>query len=211
MVADDHEVFRDGLKELLNKESGLEVVREAADGYELMREFDHSEIDVLILDISMPGPTTSELVEDILQEDDRFPILMLTMHDEDYYLREYIKIGVTGYLTKKTAGEHLIEAVRAVYNGKRYIDPQLAGVLMDAPRGRPRDNEESRLDQLTDRQTEVCKHLALGHTNQEVAELLNISPRTVESHRADIMSKLGFVNRADIVRFALDHNLIGDE
>lgn len=211
MLADDHEVFRDGLKELLESESDFEVVLEAEDGFEVMEKFSASKVDVLVLDISMPGPASTELAEDILKEKERFPILVLTMHDEDYYLREFIEIGVNGYLTKKSAGEHVKEAIRKVSKGKQYIDPELAGHLVGAPRGRPRDSGEGRLDQLTDRQTEVCKYLALGHTNGEVADQLNISPRTVESHRSEIMSKLGFESRADIVRFALDHELIGND
>ena len=211
MLADDHEVFRDGLRELLDNETGFDVVKEAEDGYELMSEFDAGEVDVLVLDISMPGPASTELAEDILSDQERFPILVLTMHDEDYYLKEFIEIGVNGYLTKKSAGDHVKEAIRKVHSGKRYVDPELGGNLVNAPRGRPGDDGEGRLDQLTERQTEVCKYLALGHTNEEVADKLNISPRTVESHRSEIMSKLGFDSRADIVRFALDRELIGNE
>ncbi|MFB6355220.1 MAG: response regulator [bacterium] len=211
MLADDHEVFRDGLKELLEQESDFEVVKEASDAYEVMEQFSPEEIDLLVLDVSMPGPSTSEVAEDILKEHPHFPIVVLTMHDDDYYLREFFKIGVNAFLTKKSAGDHVIRAVRKAYNGKQYVDPELAGAMVNAPQGQPRDQSDGRLDQLTDRQVEVCKQLALGHTNQEVAEKLNISPRTVESHRSEIMNTLGFENRADIVRFALDHNLIGDE
>lgn len=211
MLADDHKVFRDGLRELLENEPEFEVVAEAEDGYEVMEKLAVDEMDVLVLDISMPGPASTEIAEDILDQHARFPILVLTMHDEDYYLREFIEIGVDGYLTKKTAGEHVKEAIRKVSKGKRYIDPELAGSLMDTPQGRPRKDGEGRLDQLTDRQKEVCKYLALGHTNDEVADQLNISPRTVESHRSEIMSTLGFDSRADIVRFALDHGLIGQD
>jgi DNA-binding NarL/FixJ family response regulator len=211
MLADDHAMFRDGLKELLENESDFEVVREVEDGYGVLQDCDPADVDVLLLDISMPGPSSTEVAEEILEEDEHFPILVLTMHEEDYYLREFLEIGVRGYLTKKSAGEHVIEAVRRVHDGKRYVDPELAGNLMDAPSSRPSGDEESRLEQLTSRQTEVCEYLALGHTNKEVAEKLGISPRTVESHRSEIMSKLGFDSRADLVRFALDHGLIGQD
>lgn len=212
LIADDHNVFRKGLRELLEDDPNLEVVGEASDGFEVMEAFADGtdDVDVLVLDISMPGPPATRLAERILDEDPHFPIVVLTMHEEEYYLKEFLKIGVMGFLNKKTAADHVIQAIQAADAGRRFIDPELADKVVNPYLGRSRDDEESRLDQLTKRQTEVCRLLAYGHTNAEIADKLNISPRTVESHRAEIMKKMDFDNRAELVRFSLDNNLIGD-
>lgn len=210
LIADDHTVFRKGLKELIEKEPDLEVVAEAGDCFEVLEDYRENDLDLLVLDISMPGPPAAEVAEEILGQDSNFPIVVLTMHDDDYYMKEFLKIGVKGFLNKKTAADHVVQAIRAALDGKRFIDPELADRVVNPFVGRSGGSQDKRLEQLTERQTQVCRLLAYGHTNAEIAEKLNISPRTVESHRAEIMDKMGFENRADLVRFSLDHGLIGD-
>lgn len=211
MIADDHAVFREGLREILEEDRGLEVIAEAEDGYGVLEELPDPEFDVLVLDISMPGPAASTVAEKILDQCQFCSIVVLTMHDEEYYLKEFLQIGVKGFLNKKQASDHVIEAIKSAHKGNRYIDPELADKAVSSLHDRPGNQEASRLEELTDRQKEVCELLAYGHTNSEVAEQLNISPRTVESHRAEIMKKLGFDTRADLVRFALDRGLITPE
>lgn len=211
LIADDHTVFRKGLREMLEQEHDFEVVGEAGDGYEVLEKVREKDVDVLVLDISMPGPAAAEVAEELIGEEQRLAVVVLTMHDDEYYLKEFLKIGVKGFLNKKTAADHVIQAIRAAHRGKRFIDPEMAEKVVDPFVGRSRSSGDTRLDQLTERQTEVCRFLAYGHTNAEIAEKLNISPRTVESHRAEIMKKLGFENRAELVRFSLDHGLIGSD
>lgn len=208
MLADDHEVFREGLREILEDEQSIEVVSEAGDGYGVLQELPDPDFDVLVLDISMPGPSATNVAQKVLDESTFSSVVVLTMHDEEYYLKEFLQIGVKGYLNKKQASDHVVQAIESAYKGNRYLDPELAEKAVSSLAGRPSTDDGSRLEQLTDRQTDVCKWLAYGHTNSEVAEKLKISPRTVESHRAEIMNKLGFDNRADLVRFSLDHGLI---
>ena len=207
LLADDHAVFREGLREILENEDSLEVIGEAEDAYGVLDHLPDPEFDVLILDISMPGPSGTRVAEKVLEESRNCSIVVLTMHDEAYYLKEFLQIGVKGFLNKKRAADHVLRAIEAAHKGNRYIDPELADKIVEDLPMREAESD-SRLDKLTDRQREVCELLAYGHTNNEVAEQLNISPRTVESHRAEIMDKLGFDNRADLVRFALDHGLI---
>lgn len=211
LIADDHAVFREGLREILEEDRGLVVTGEAENGYEVLDQLPDPEFDVLVLDISMPGPSAATVAEKVLDECKFCSIVVLTMHDEEYYLKEFLQIGVKGFLNKKQASDHVIQAIKAANEGNRYIDPELADKAVSSLADRPGNQEASRLEELTDRQREVCELLAYGHTNSEVAEKLNISPRTVESHRAEIMSKLGFDNRADLVRFALDRGLITPE
>ncbi len=208
MLADDHKVFREGLREILEEERSIEVVGEAEDSFGVLDELPDPDFDVLVLDISMPGPSATTVAEKVLNESDYVSIVVLTMHDEEYYLREFLQIGVKGYLNKKQASDHVVRAIESANKGDRYIDPELADKAVEDLADRPTTGNEDRLEKLTDRQTEVCKLLAYGHTNSEVAEKLNISPRTVENHRAEIMNKMNFENRADLVRFSLDHGLI---
>lgn len=209
LIADDHAVFRSGLKALLEKENDLDVVVETGDGFETIRAASSNEIDVLLLDLSMPGVPGSKVAEAVLQQDPGLAIVVLTMHADEYYLQELFKIGARGFVLKKSTGRELIQAIRTVHRGERYVDPSLAGhVLTSLLGGRPRDSNAGRLDLLTPREREVCSLLAYGHTNSEIAHLLSISERTVETHRSNIMAKLDLSNRANLVRFAIDNGLV---
>ncbi len=210
MIADDHAVFRSGLRALLEKEKGFQVVAEAGDGNETVKKACREDIDVLILDINMPGMTGPMIAEEVLKKKPRLSIVILTMHDEEYYLQELFKIGVRGFVLKKSTGTDLLQAIHAAVRGEQYIDPSLTRCVLSRYIGSPDTKApgQSRKDLLTQREQQVCQLLAYGHTNSEIAEKLFISERTVETHRSNIYAKLGLNNRVELVRFAIDNGLM---
>ena len=210
LIADDHAIIRGGLKALVERETDMEIVAEASDGFEAAREAVARDIDVLLLDISMPGLTGPRVAETVLREKPHLAIVVLTMHEDDYYLQELFRLGVRGFVLKKSSGRDLVQAIRAAHRGEHYVDPSMAGRVISSFTGAPASKESpERLAQLTRREQEVCKLLAYGHTNAEIAEQLSISDRTVETHRANIMAKLSVKSRAELVRFAIDNGLLG--
>jgi len=209
LIADDHAVFRSGLKALLEKESDMEVVGETGDGYETIRAVEDNDIDVLILDITMPGLTGPKVAESVLKKKPDLVIVVLTMHEDKYYLQELFRLGVRAYVLKKSTGTDVAQAIRAATKGDQYIDPALTNVVISSFVGRQRQKKKTgRLDLTTQREKEVLTLLAYGHTNGEIADKLCISERTVETHRTNIMSKLELKSRAELVRFAIDNGLL---
>lgn len=208
LLADDHAVFRSGLAALLEKEADVEVVGEAASGEETLELLEQVEVDVLVLDISMPGISGSEVAGKVCQNHPDTAIVILTMHEDEYYLQELLRIGVQGYVLKKSTGTELLQALRAVHRGDSYIDPAVVNHVITPYAGRAGTRQSHKDDVLTKREREICKWLAFGYTNAEVADRLCISHRTVETHRASIMAKLGLKTRAEMVRFAIDNNLL---
>ncbi len=208
LVADDHAVFRAGLKSLLEKESDLMVVGEAETGLDTIRSVAKTAVDVLVLDISMPGISGAQVAEDVLKKKPDLAIVVLTMHEDEYYLQEFLKIGARGFVLKKSTGAEVIQAIRAAYRGGQYIDSALAKLVIASYIGSPREPKKHRADLLTPREAEVCRLLAYGHTNAEIAAKLFISERTVETHRANLMTKLELKSRAELVRFAIDYGLL---
>lgn len=206
-LADDHAVFRSGLRALLEKEGGFEIAGEAGNGFDAIRLIEESRVDVLLLDVSLPGLPGPRVAEAVLGRKPDLPIVVLTMHEDEYYVQELFRIGVRGYVLKKSTGSDLIQAIRRVVNGQTYVDPAVAGHVVSGYVGR-REEVGSRLGMLSQREREVCGLLALGHTNAEIGEQLAISERTVETHRANIMSKLELKTRAELVRFAIDNGLV---
>jgi len=208
-IADDHAVFRSGLKALLEKEPDLEVVGEAGDGKATMDAVDQHRFDVLLLDLSMPKQSGAQVAEYALTKRPNLAIVVLTMHEDEYYMQELFKIGARAFVLKKSTGTQLIEAIRIAQRGDQFIDPALAGHVISSYVGRPAKNHATgRLDLLTPREREVCTLLAYGHTNAEIAEKLFISERTIETHRTNLLGKLQIKSRADLVRFAIDHRLL---
>jgi len=208
IIADDHAVFRSGLRALLEKEPDFEVVGEAGTGAETIKLASKKDVDVLLLDINMPEITGPIVAEEVLKNCDQVAIVVLTMYDDEYYLQELFKIGISGFVLKKSTGTDLIQAIRAVIRGEQYIDPSLTSYVISPYVGRSKNKLDSRKSLLTPREQEICSLLAYGHTNSEIAEKLFISERTVETHRSNIFSKLDFKNRAELVRFAIDNNLM---
>jgi two-component system response regulator NreC len=209
LIADDHAVFRSGLKALLEKEPDMEVVGETGDGYETIHAVEENDIDVLILDITMPGLTGPKVAESVLKKKPDLVIVVLTMHEDKYYLQELFRLGIRAYVLKKSTGTDVAQAIRAATKGDQYIDPALTNVVISSFVGRqPRKRKTGRLDLTTQREKEVLTLLAYGHTNGEIADKLCISERTVETHRTNIMSKLELKSRAELVRFAIDNGLL---
>ncbi len=209
LIADDHAVFRSGLKALLEKEYDLEVVGETGNGFDTIRAVEETDVDVLILDITMPGLSGPKVAEDILKKKPRLAIVVLTMHEDEYYLQELFRLGVRAYVLKKSTGTDVVQAIRVANNGGEYIDPALTKFVISSFIGRqPKKQKSGRLDLMTPREREVLILLAYGHTNAEIAEKLCISERTVETHRTNIMSKLELKSRAELVRFAIDNGLL---
>jgi two-component system response regulator NreC len=201
VIADDHAVVRRGLKGLLEGEAGFEVVAEAADVDGARRYVRGHHPDVLVLDLNMPGGSSIEAIPSIIRESPGTGVVVLTMQNEPAYAREALSAGALGYVLKEAADAELVEAVRAAAVGEHYLNPRLgARVAAEPPPGPPGG--------LSEREAEVLRMIALGHTNAQIAEELFLSVRTVETHRAHIQQKLGLSDRSELVRYALDHGLV---
>jgi two-component system response regulator NreC len=201
VIADDHSVVRRGLRQLLDGEPDLEVVAEAEDVEGARRYVRGHRPRVLVLDLNMPGGSTLEAIPEIRAEAPETEIVVLTMQNEPAYARQALSAGVLGYVLKDAADAELVEAVRRAAAGDSYLNPRLgARVAAEPPPGPP--------DGLSDREVEVLRMIALGHTNAEIAEELYLSVRTVETHRAHIQQKLRLNTRSELVRYALEHGLV---
>ena len=201
VLADDHTVVRSALRMLLDAEADFEVVAEAGDADSAARYVLGHKPRVLILDLNMPGRSGLEAIPSLRE---RFPatqIVVLTMQRDAAFAREAMRAGALGYILKEAADEELVRAVRMAAEGETYLQPEL-GARMAAE---PADEGD---DGLTDREVEVLRLIALGHTNNEIAEQLYLSVRTIESHRAHIQQKLTLTTRAELVRYALEHDLV---
>jgi two-component system, NarL family, response regulator NreC len=196
---------RSGLRLLLEAENDLEVVAEAADARGAVFEVRSHKPDVVLLDVVMPGKSGIDVIPELLKEAPETKILVLSMQDDPTYVREAFGAGASGYVLKEAADTEVVAAVREVANGQRYVHPALGARLVSAEaeeRARAED------DPLSEREREVLRLLALGHTNQEIAKELYLSVRTVETHRAHIMQKLRITTRAELVRYALEQGLL---
>lgn len=202
VLADDHEVVRAGLRLLLEAEPGFEVVAETGDVEGAVRYTRGHKPAVLVLDLNMPGSKNSlEAIPDIKEASPDTNVVILTMQDDPSFARSALQAGALGYVLKEAADDELIEAVHRAAGGDSYLNPRLGAALAAL---RP----NSPPDELTERETEVLRLIALGHTNAEIAEQLHLSVRTVESHRAHIQQKLRRTSRAELVRYALDRGLV---
>jgi len=209
VIADDHLVFRSGLRALLQRESDIEIVGDVGSGDELLAQLARTPADVLVLDLSMPGGLSGpQMAEAVLKQCPRTRIVVLTMHEDPYYLREMFRVGVHGYVVKKSGADDVVRAVRAASRGEYHVDASLGGSAVSSLVAPAAHSREERVAQLTPRERDVCRLLALGYSNAETGQKLFISERTVESHRTSIMTKLKLKNRAGLVRFALDNDLI---
>ena len=200
LICDDHTLLRSGLRRLLDAEPDLEVVGEAANAEEAIEAAVRTLPDVLLLDIVMPGRSGVEALPDLLAAVPGVKALMLSMQDDPTYVRRAFAAGATGYLLKEAADAELVQAVREVAAGRRYVHPLLGARLAAAE---VETSTKNGADPLSGREQEVLRLLALGHTNQEIGTMLYISVRTAETHRAHIMRKLALSTRAEIVRYAL--------
>ncbi len=205
LVVDDHAVVRAGLRRVLDAEEDIETVGEAATAERAVFEALEAKPDVVLMDVVMPGKTGIEGLPALLQAVPGARVLMLSMQDDPRYVREAFEAGASGYVLKEAADTDVVDAVRAVAAGERYVHPALGARLVEAE---SEERKRAESDPLSEREREVLRLLALGHTNQEIASQLYISVRTAETHRAHIMQKLGLSSRAELVRYALDHDLV---
>jgi two-component system response regulator NreC len=213
LITDDHTLFRSGLRLLLSNEPDIAVVGEAGDGAEAIRLARTLRPDVVLMDITMPGMSGLDATRAIRQDLPEVRVLILTMHEDEGYLRESLRAGASGYVLKRAAAAELAAAIRAAWRGETFIYPSLTRALVRAyleavGRMPPEQVVRAAFDGLTERELTVLQLLALGYTNQEVADLLVLSVKTVETHRARIMDKLGLKSRADLVRYAIRKGLL---
>ncbi len=208
VVVDDHAVVRSGLRLLLDAHEDIEVVGEAGNAKDAIFRARALKPDVILLDVVMPGASGIEVLPELLKESPETKVLVLSMQDDPSYVREAFAAGASGYVLKEAADEEVVSAVREIAKGGQYVHPTL-GARMVAAEAEERAAVEA--DPLSEREREVLRLLALGHTNQEIAQELYISVRTAESHRAHIMQKLRLATRAELVRYALSHGLLTED
>jgi two-component system response regulator NreC len=207
LIVDDHAVVRSGLRRLLDAEEDIETVGEAPDADRAVFEAIANKPDVVLMDLVMPGKGGIEGMPAVLRAVPDTKVLVLSMQDDPRYVREAFAAGAIGYVLKEAADTELVQAVRAVAAGERYVHPALGARMIAAEADERRRAEE---DPLSDREREVLRLLALGHTNQEIAKQLYISVRTAETHRAHIMQKLRLSSRSELVRYALAQGLLAE-
>ena len=205
LIVDDHAVLRSGLHLLLDAQSDIEVVGEAGDVKEAVFETRVKQPDVVLMDVVMPGQTGIEGVPLVLKEAPEAKVLVLSMQDDPRYVHEAFAAGAAGYILKEAVDAEVVGAIQRVAAGDHYVHPALGARLVAAD-AEAKAREEA--DPLSDREREVMRLLALGHTNQEIAKMLYISVRTAETHRAHIMQKLRLSTRAELVRYAIDQGLL---
>ena len=212
LIADDHAVLRAGLKALLNTQPDIRVIGEAANGQDALKKSQEMAPDIVLMDITMPGMSGLETTRELKKHHPEIKVLVLTVHEDESYLFQMLRAGASGYVPKKAADTELLDAIRATHRGENFIHSSMAKGLVSewcgnqtATPANPVEND------LSQREKEVLKLLALGHTNQEIAYTLYLSIKTVETYKARLKEKLGVQGRAELVRFALQAGLLEKE
>jgi DNA-binding NarL/FixJ family response regulator len=208
LLADDHALVRHGLRMVLEAQPDMQVVAEVGDGAEAVERGLQDDVDLAVLDITMPRMTGLHAARELHRRRPELRILMLSMHENERYLYEALKAGASGYVLKSVADRDMVEAVRAAMRGERFLYPGARTPLIEDFLHRARQDLPLREDPLTPREQEVVKLVAEGYTNKQIAETLVISEKTVERHRANILDKLGMRDRVELTRYAIRHGLI---
>jgi len=208
LLADDHAMVRRGLRMVLDAEPDLEVVDEASDGAEALERVLQGDVDLAILDVTMPRMTGLQAARELNRRGAQTKVLVLSMHDNEQYLYEALKAGASGYVLKSAAHKDLVEACRAAMRGEPFLYPGAVTALIKDFLAHAHDGVAARENPLTPREEEVTKLIAEGHTTKEIAALLVLSDKTVERHRANILEKLGLRDRVDLTRYAIRRGLI---
>lgn len=207
MLADDHAIVRAGLKELLTASGDMEVVVEARNGHEVLAAVRAGGFDVLVLDMSMPGRSGIELIKLVKAEQPKLKVLVLSMHSEQQYAVRAVKAGASGYLTKESAADELVAAIRRVAGGGAYITPETAErLVLDSSAG----SEGPPHRRLSDREFEVFRMIVAGRSVTDIANDLTLSVKTISTHKARILEKMSFSSQAELVRYAVEHGLVDD-
>ncbi len=206
LLADDHGIVRAGLRRIIEESGDVIVVAEASDGREAIARTREASPDVVLVDISMPGLDGLEVINQLQGLYPKLPILVLTMHEEEQYVIRVFGAGAMGYITKRSAPEQLVAAIRKVYSGGRYLSDSAAELLaLHVAKGVP---GRSLLDALSNREVQVLRRLAMGQTTREIAECYNISTKTVDTYRFRLLRKLNLRNNAELLRFAIQNGLV---
>lgn len=207
LITDDHGILRAGLRALINGDPQLEVVAEAVNGEEAIQMVEKYQPDIVLLDMNMPGLNGIEANRALLAKHPHLKIIILTVHEDFGLVREALKAGASGYIIKRAVESELIDAIYAVSRDEIYVHPAMVRALLETPREENVSSQKS-TKQLTSREVEVLRLIAQGHTNKQISERLRISIRTVETHRANIISKLGIKSRVELLRFATQNGLV---
>ena len=212
LVADDHAIIREGLSVMLGNQPDMDVIGVAADGREAIRLVEKDEPDVAVIDISMPELNGIEAIQQLLPRHPHLKVIVLSIHATKPYVYRSLKAGAKGYLIKETAGLEVVQAVRAVVRGERYLSQRIADLLTDVSLSNLEPSmESSPLEQLSPREREILQLVAEGKTSQEIAERLSISPKTVDTYRSRLMHKIGVEDMAGLIKFAIQHGVISLE
>ena len=205
IIADDHGVVAEGLKHVVEAQADMEVVALAVDGREAVRQARDLRPDVVLMDLSMPELNGADATRAILERDPKCRVIVLSMYSEREYVRRALKAGAAGYVVKRSAAKEVVDAIRAVHAGQRYLSPRVADVVLDDYTGEERDDPLAR---LSAREREVLQLLAEGHTGAQIAQRLSLSQKTVETYRARLVEKLGIRDVAGLVRFAIQRGIV---
>ena len=205
LIADDHGVVAEGLKQLVQAEADMEVVALVADGREAVQQARDTQPDVVLMDLSMPELNGADATRAILQRDPKCRVIVLSMYAQREYVRRALKAGAAGYVVKRSAAKEVVEAIRAVHAGQRYLSPRVADVVLEDYSD---DKQDDPLARLSAREREVLQLLAEGRTGAEIAQRLSLSQKTVETYRARLVEKLGIRDLAGLVRFAIQRGLV---
>lgn len=209
LVADDHAIVREGVRMILAKEKDIDVIGEAEDGRQALQLVGTSKPDVVVMDISMPGMGGIEATQKVKEQHPKVAVLALTMHEDESYVFQLLRAGASGYVLKRAAAQDLVQAVRAAAKGEAFLYPSVARKVVEDYLKRVEAGEErERYDGLTGREKEILTHIAQGLSNQQIADKLFISIKTVQTHRAHILEKLGLHDRTELVRYAIRKGLI---
>ncbi len=208
LLADDHTILRDGIRALINSESDMQVIAEAEDGYSAVRLTRDLEPDVIIMDIAMPRLNGLEATRQIKRDSPKVKILILSMHENEEYIRQVLASGAMGYILKDAASKDLLGAIRSVYNGEMVLSPAITRLVIEDYLRWGDLQLQDNADILTQREREILQLIAEGHTNKQIAEILCISVKTVQAHRGNLMSKLDLHDRSELIKYAIRKKII---
>lgn len=208
LLVDDHPIVRQGLRNLLNSMPDFKVVGEAGDGLQALEMVERVQPQVLVIDVVMPGLTGLEVTQRVKRQWPAVKVIVLSMQNNEAYVVSALKNGASGYILKDTGPEELVDAIRTVVKGERYLSKQLSERIINAYVSKVDEAEVDPYDTLTNREKEILHLVAEGFTNQEIAERLYISPRTAELHRSNVLNKLSLKNQVDLVRFAIKRGIL---